>query len=153
MVVNDIRSASGVSPPLLAETQRLTWRVDGRFFDDFVVKFDDGFAEDLENGRSALGQMIVAAGALGLANRGFRAEPAIALEALEQRIQGARADVVAMLSQLAEYPLADDRMFSGMVKDVHFPESQQDLARQKFAVQAGHVERDDITYDNRKRTS
>ena len=153
MVVNGIRSASAFSPAFLAETQRLSWRVDGRFFDDFVVKFDDGFAEHFENGRPALGQMIVAAGALGFANGSFRTEPAIALEALEQWIQSARANVVAMLSQLAEHPLADDRMFSGMVKDVHFPESQQDFARKKFRVQAGHGEPDDITYDNRKRKS
>jgi hypothetical protein len=125
---------------LLAETQRLAGRMNGRFFHDFVVKLDDGFAENFEDGRATLGQVIVATSPFGLSDRSLRAEPAIALEALQQRIQGSGADVVAMLSQLAQYPLSNDGMFGGMVEDVYFPEAQQDFAREKFSVKTGHGE-------------
>ncbi len=118
--------------------------MNGRFFDDLVVKLDDGFAEDFEDGRAAFGQVIVAARTLGFSDRCLGTEPAIALEALEQRIQGARADVVPMLSQFAQHPLANDRMLGRVVKDVHFPEAQQNFARQKFGVKTTHGERDVI---------
>ena len=43
--------------------------MNGRFFDHFVMKLDDGFAKDFKNGGATLGQMIVAASTFGLADR------------------------------------------------------------------------------------
>jgi hypothetical protein len=36
--------------------------------------------------------------------------------------------------ELSEYPLADDRALGGVMEDVNFPESEQDLARNLPAV-------------------
>jgi hypothetical protein len=130
---------------LLAETKGLAGRQNGRFFDHFVMKLDDGFAKDFKNDGATLGQMIVAASTFGLADRSLRTEPAIALETLQQRVQGAGTDVVTMLAQLAQHPLADDRMLGGVMEDVHLPEAQQDFAGEKLRIKVGHGAENIIT--------
>ncbi len=107
-------------------------------FNDFVVQFDDGLSEYLEHGGAPLRQVIVAAAAFSLPNGGLRAEPPIPLEALQQGVERSGTDVVAVVSQLREHPLADERALSGVVEDVDFPEAQQDFARQQLGVEAGH---------------
>ena len=136
-------SVLGLSP-CFAETQWLARRMNGCFFDDFMVELDDRFTEDLKDGGAALGEVIVAARALGLSDGGLGAEPPIALEALEQRIEGARADVITMLSQLAQHPLADDRVLRGMVEDVHLPKPQQNFAREILGIETSHIEPNSI---------
>jgi hypothetical protein len=41
-------------------------------------------------------------------------------------------------TQLREHPLADDRTLSGVVKDVHLPEPQENLARQQLRIERCH---------------
>ena len=43
-----------------------------------------------------------------------------------------------MLAQLAQHPLADDRMFGGVVEDVYLPEAQEDFAGEKLRIKTSH---------------
>ena len=43
-----------------------------------------------------------------------------------------------MLAQLAQHPLADDRMFGGVMEDVYLPEAQQDFAGEKLRIKTSH---------------
>jgi len=61
-------------------------------------------------------------------------QPTEVLHPMKDGIQGPRADVVSVSPQFQEHPLADDRLFAGMVKYVDLPESQEDLSLQSFRV-------------------
>jgi hypothetical protein len=43
-----------------------------------------------------------------------------------------------MASQLAEHPLANHGTFRRVMKDVDFPEAEQNFARQQFAIDGAH---------------
>jgi len=109
-------------------------RVGRGLFHDLVVQFDDRLTKHLKHGGAALGQVIVPTPAFSLSNGGFRAQPTVPFEALEQRVQSPWTDVVAVVTQFREHPLADDRALCGVVEDVDFPKAQQDLARQQLRV-------------------
>jgi hypothetical protein len=119
--------------------------VRGSLFNDFMVEFDDCFSEQLEYGGTALGQVIVPTTPCACAHSGLRPKPAISFQPFEQRIERAWTDVVAMPSQLAEHPLADDGTVCGMVKDVHLPKAQQNLPRQQLGIKRRHSKDIDIT--------
>jgi hypothetical protein len=112
--------------------------VNGRLLDDFVMEFHDGLAHDLQHRSATRSQVIVAPPTRSRTGLYFAPQPPIALHALEQRVQRPGADVVPVSAKLAEHPLADDRMFGGMVEDVHLPKTQQDLAREKLPVDRRH---------------
>lgn len=93
-----------------------TWRR----FEDFLVEFVNEVAYELEHRPPGGSEMIVAARLQPIAVDSA-AKPPIPFHPLEQWIQRARADVVAVMPQLGQDPLADDRLLSGVVKDVYFP--------------------------------
>lgn len=91
-------------------------------------------AHDLEHGAAILGDGV-GAGGFGAA-RGVRlgGEPAVFLHALEQRVEGARADIVAVVAQLLEHPLADHLPLSGMMQHMHLPKGEQDFTVDELQV-------------------
>ena len=107
-------------------------------FNDFVMQFDYGFSEYVQYGRPAGGEVVVPPAPFPLSHSDFGSQPAVALQPLEERIQRARADVVAVPAQFGEDPLTDHRMLRGVVEDVYLPEAQQDLSCQQFGVQWSH---------------
>lgn len=106
-------------------------------FDDFVMQFDHGFAEHVQHARPTGGQMVIAPPPFAFSHSGFGSEPPVAFQALQEWIERAGADVVAVPAQLGEDPLTDDRMLGGVMEDVDFPEAQQDLSREQFRVERG----------------
>ena len=114
------------------------------FFDDFVMQFDHGLAEYVQDGRPAGGEVVVPPPPFPFSHSDFRSQPAVALQTLEERIQRARADVVAVPAQLGKDPLTDHRMLRGVVEDVDLPEAQQDLSRQQFGIQGRHESHLDV---------
>jgi hypothetical protein len=107
-------------------------------FDDFVMQFDHGLPERVQHGRAANGQMIVTPPPFSFPYSHFRSQPAVSLEAFQQRVEGAGTDVIAVPAQFGEHPLADEGMFCGMMQDMHLPETQQDLSRQQLGVRRSH---------------
>ncbi|OFW29645.1 MAG: hypothetical protein A3H97_01760 [Acidobacteria bacterium RIFCSPLOWO2_02_FULL_65_29] len=97
-----------------------------------MVELDHGLAEDLQHGGPTVREAIVPPAPFPLADSGFGPQPPVAFQTLQERIERARADVVAMASQLAEDPLADDWMLGRVMKNVDFPEAQQDLSREQL---------------------
>jgi hypothetical protein len=120
------------------ETKGLSLRRNRSLFNHFVVEFDDDFSQDLQDPSSARGEVIVPTTTFSVTDGGLRAQPSVSLQAFQQRIERARADIVAMSAQLAQHPLADDGMLGGVVKDMDLPEAQQDFARQQLAVSSRH---------------
>jgi hypothetical protein len=110
----------------------------GGFFNYFVMELGDGVAQNVKNGAPAVREVIVPSAALALTHGDRRAQPTISLQSFQEWIEGARADVIAVTPQLAQYPLTDNRMFGGMMKNVDLPEPEQDLARQPFGVKRCH---------------
>ena len=102
------------------------------------MQFNNRFAERFEDRGAALSQMIVPTPSFPLTNSGFRTQPPVPFETLEQRIQRPRTDVVPVSSQFREYPLTDDRMLSRVVKDVDLPKPEENLARQQLRVERCH---------------
>jgi hypothetical protein len=47
---------------------------------------------------------------------------------MEQRVESPRAQLITVTSQFLKHPLSDDRLLGGMMQNVNFPESQQELA-------------------------
>jgi hypothetical protein len=110
----------------------------GGFLDHFVVKFDHGFAHDVEDCRPCWCQVIIAPAAWSTARLRLTSQPSRTLHAFQQRVQRARADVIPMSSELAQNPLTNDWMLRGVMKDVHLPETEQDFACEELAINARH---------------
>jgi hypothetical protein len=120
-------------------------------FDDFVMQFDDGFPEHVQHGRSTSGQVIVASPPFSFSHSDFGSQPSVSFETLQERVEGAWTDVVAVPAQFGQHPLANDRVFRRVMQDVHLPEAQQNLSRQEFGIQRHHEHRSASYYVNRKR--
>ena len=69
----------------------------------------------------------------------FAAKPAVTLHALEQRVQGPRADLIAVATQLRDHPLADNGVFGGVMQDVDLPKTEKDFAGQQLAIDGRHA--------------
>src|SRR5688572_12854109 len=137
-----------------AEAKRPGRRMRRGFLDDFVMQFDHRFAEHLQHGRPAGGQVVISPPPCPFSDSGFGSEPPVAFQALQEWIERAGADVVAVPAQLGEDPLPDDRMLGGVMENVDLPEAQQDLTGEQFRVMRGH-RRHLLAcyYDGRKRQS
>jgi hypothetical protein len=96
--------------------------------DDFVVEFPDLVANHGEDLAADDSQAIVFARPAAAPRIGFAPQPTQALHSLEQGVQGAGAELIAMPPQLCEDPLSVHRFLPGMVQNVNLPEAQQDLA-------------------------
>ena len=73
--------------------------------------------------------------ALGASGRvGLGREPAIALHAFEQGIERAGADLVTVMPQLLEHPLAHHITLRRVMQDMDLPEREEDLAVEEFAL-------------------
>jgi hypothetical protein len=110
-------------------------------FDDFVMQFDDGFSEHVQDGRSTSSQVIVASPPLPFSHSDFRSQPSVPFETLQERVEGAGTDVIAVPPQFGEHPLADHWVFRRVMQDMHLPEAQQDLSGQEFGVRGRHEHR------------
>ena len=77
-------------------------------------------SDEVEHGASRCSEVIKSARSQSVAVD-FAREPAVALHALEQRIQRAGTDVIAMAAKLSEDPLADNRPFGRVMEDVDLP--------------------------------
>jgi hypothetical protein len=108
------------------------------FFNDFVMEFDHRFAQHFQHGGPTGGQVVVTPSPFPLSHSDFGTEPPVALQPFQERIERTGADVVAVSAQLGENPLTDDRMLGGVVEDVDFPKTQQDLACQQLQVKCDH---------------
>jgi hypothetical protein len=108
-------------------------------FDDFVMQFDHGLTQHVQHGRATSGQVIVASPPFALSHSDFGSQPSVSLEALQERVEGAGTDVVAVPAQFGEHPLTDDGMLRRVMQDVHLPEAQQDLSRQELGIQSGQT--------------
>lgn len=109
-----------------------------RLLDNLMVKLDDVLADDLQHRSSSVSEVIVSSPMRPRIRLYFAPQPSVAFHALQQRVQSTRADVVAVTPKFAENPLTYDRMFGSMVKDVHLPETQQDLAREQLSIVDHH---------------
>jgi hypothetical protein len=115
------------------------------------MEFDHGFAEHIQDGGASCRQVIVPAAPFPTADSRFRPQPAVAFKSFEEWIERARTDVIPMTAELAQDPLADDRMLGRVMKNVNLPEPKQDLSCQQFRVVWGHQWAPGQYYDNRKR--
>jgi hypothetical protein len=107
-------------------------------FDDFVMQFDDGLPEHVQHGCSTSGQVIVASPPFSFSHSDFGSQPSVSFETLQERVECARTDVVAVPAQFGQHPLANHRVLRRVMQDVHLPEAQQDLSGQEFGVQRSH---------------
>jgi hypothetical protein len=119
--------------------------------DDFVMQFDDSLSEHVQHGRSTSGQVIVASPPFSFSHSDFGSQPSVSFETLQERVEGAWTDVVAVPAQFGQHPLANDRVLRGVMQNVHLPEAQQNLSRQEFGIQWSHEHPSTSYYDNRKR--
>jgi hypothetical protein len=124
----------------LPEPAHRRWRVGVSWclLDHFVMELYDILTQDVQHGAAIPRQVIVPAAVRARAGLGFTPQPAVPFHALQQRIQGPWADVVAVSPKLREHPLPNHRMFSRMMENVHLPEAEQDFARQELRVGRGH---------------
>jgi hypothetical protein len=110
-------------------------------FQDLVVQFHDHAPDNLKDFTSGGGQVIVAAGTRADTTRfDLTTQPAIVGHPLQQWVQRARADIVPMTPELGQNPLADDRVLTRVMEDVHLPEAQENLSRDRLPVDAGHAD-------------
>ena len=92
---------------------------------DFFVKLVEGVANLREHAVSSRGQPV---DPRLFRARGFsRAQPAALGHAREHRIQGPRAQSIAVTVELFEHPLTVHALFVGVVQDVDFPKCEQKL--------------------------
>jgi hypothetical protein len=121
-------------------------------FDDFVMQFDHRLSKHVQHGCATGRQVIIAPPPFPFSHSDFGSQPSVSLEALQEWIQRAGTDVVAVPAQFSEDPLADDRMLRGVMQDMDLPEAQQDLSRQQLGIRRSHktVPPGDY-YDGRKR--
>ena len=70
-------------------------------------------------------------------------KPAVGLHPRKQGIECARACVIAMVAQLLEHPVANDRPLGGVVQNVHLPKRKEN-----FAIDGFHI---GLHYGNGKR--
>jgi hypothetical protein len=103
-------------------------------FDDFVMQFDEGLPEHVQHGRSTSGQVIVAPPPFSFSYGDFGPQPAVSFETLQERVESAWTDVVAVPAQFRQHPLANDGVLGRVMQDVHLPEAQQDLSGQELGV-------------------
>jgi putative oxidoreductase len=123
-----------------------------RLFDDFVVQFDHRFPEHVQHGCATGRQVIVAPPPFPFSHSDFGSQPSVSLEALQEWVERAGTDVIAVSAEFGQDPLADDRVLRGVMHDVHLPEAQQDLSRQQFGIQGSHAKSPPrCYYDARKR--
>ena len=98
---------------------------------DFVVqlvKCAEYLPQDLTTARR---QSIHARAA---ATRGFgRAKPTAVRHPREHRVQRARAQTIAVAMQFFQHPLTVDPLLARVVKDMHLPESEEELTNHRIA--------------------
>src|ERR1035437_10124946 len=94
----------------------------------FLVEFADLFSNQFEHLLSLGSEPVILARPFAGAWVGAAFEPAQPFHPRQQRIQGARADVVTVVAQLGEHPMPVQRFLAGVVQDVRLPETQQDFA-------------------------
>lgn len=99
----------------------------GGLFHHFVVQLDDGLAQDLKDGGTSSGEMVVASAAKTRGWIRFTSQPPIALHPLQQRVQRARAHRMSVPAKLLEDPLTHHGLLGGVVQDVDLPEAEKYL--------------------------
>jgi hypothetical protein len=127
--------------------RRRTRRTMGRAFrftpmslcDDLAMQLSDHIGNNGEHRAPLARQMIVASRSRTPAMLHVTCKPSIPFHSLEQRIQRARAEIVAVSPQLREHPLTNHRLLGCVVKNVDLPEAEQDFPRNQLAVGYWHA--------------
>jgi hypothetical protein len=102
------------------------------------MQFDDGLTEDTKDSGPASSQVVIAPPTETAPGLDFTAQPAVALHALQERIQRPWADVIPVTTQLCQDPLPNHGLLGGVVQDVHLPESEQHLSVDGLVIDRGH---------------
>ena len=98
------------------------------FKDDLLMEFPDLFPYQIQNPPSFCREPVVFLRAPAPFRVPLAGKPAPLFQPGKQRVEGARADLVAVTPQLVHDPLAMHRLLPGMVQDMHLPKTQQYLA-------------------------
>lgn len=119
LATSDIRRSYSMVRPLIIFAEH-----------HLAVEFLNLFFQERENRAATVRQPIFPSCAETAFFIGLALEPAMFLQACEQRIQGSRADLITMLTQFLNHPLPHNRTDGGMVKDVDLPKSEKYLSLQ-----------------------
>ena len=92
------------------------------------MKLLDLLAQQSEHIFPLLGQRVLLARSGTGIGIDLELQPAPFLHARQKRIQRSRADLVAVATQLADHPLAEDGAGLGVVQDVYLPKGEQELS-------------------------
>src|ERR1043165_4153794 len=99
----------------------------------FFVQFVELFPDQRKHFSAGGGQSIILSRACPLG--AFAAsQPSISCHAVEQRVKRTRADLVSVAAQFPDNPLTMNRGLTGIVQNVHLPESEKNFASGCFQV-------------------
>lgn len=93
-------------------------------FTDFDTKFAELSADDFEHRTAFFGDGVAAGGFGAAFVIGGRGEPATFFHSLQQRVERAWTDIITMMTELFEHPVANQLSFGGMVQNMYFPEGE-----------------------------
>lgn len=94
------------------------------FEDNLLVEFLDMLANELQNLLPLGRQPIILPRPASARRIGFALEPAQPLHPVQQGVQGAGADFIAVTPQFRDDPLPVYGLFRGVMEDMHLPEAQ-----------------------------
>jgi hypothetical protein len=97
-----------------------------------AVKFVDLAAKHAQHSPAFSGERVLFARSRPGGGADPSLEPAPPLHPIQKRIDRTRAHLVAVPPELADHPLTQDGLRPGVMKDVNFPEGEQNLPLDLF---------------------
>ena len=108
-------------------------------FQHLEPKLRNALAQHVQHRGTASGQVVIATPARTGIRFDLAPQPAVAFHTFQKRVQRPWAEVVAVTTQLRNHPLPDDRMFGGVMEDMHFPEAEKNFTGQQLAIDGRHA--------------
>jgi hypothetical protein len=104
---------------------------------DFLMQLSDLGLHQSQHFSARRSQTIILSSAPPTPRIGLALEPPKPLHAIEERVQGPRAEFVTVAPKFGEHPLAVNWFGFGVVQDMHFPKGQKNFSLGSFHMSRG----------------